>query len=192
MTLSTEQRFPQCLAAGMAFQGGTLAQRGKSAEGTTQIRWSLAAWRATGVELLGTYLMALLAGAYGMVGQAEERRRVVGDALTAVSKTEERWYEAESIGSRENYAYNRLAPTRTMPNGASTSPLPLPASSRRNPYSEWCIGEKARVVTALTQVPMATRGDTSRFAAMTWGGRVRKYHQAIGQLLPAEPKMRQA
>lgn len=38
MTLSIEQGFPQCLAAGMVFQGGAQAQRGKGAEGTTQIR----------------------------------------------------------------------------------------------------------------------------------------------------------
>ena len=73
------------------------------------------------------------------------------------------------MGSRENYAYNRLAPTRTMPNGTSPRPSPLPASSRRNPYSKWHIDETARIVTAMTQVPMATRGDMSRFAAIAWG-----------------------
>jgi predicted ATPase len=60
-----------------------------------QIRQGLAAFQATGAELGRPYFLALLAEAYGRGGQAEERLSIVDEALAAVQKTGERWWEAE-------------------------------------------------------------------------------------------------
>ncbi len=59
------------------------------------MRQSLAALRAIGAELGRTYLLALLAEAYGKAGQVEEGLNVLAEALAAANKTGERYYEAE-------------------------------------------------------------------------------------------------
>ena len=59
------------------------------------MRQGLAAYRATGAELARPYFLALLAEAYGKVGQAEEGLTVLAEALAVVDKTGERYYEAE-------------------------------------------------------------------------------------------------
>jgi predicted ATPase len=55
----------------------------------------LAALRATGTELRRPYYLALLAEAYGKVGQTEEGFSVLAEALATVNRTGERFYEAE-------------------------------------------------------------------------------------------------
>ena len=62
------------------------------------MRPGLAIHRATGAELARPYLLALLAEVYGHVGQTGEGLNIVGEALGAVNKTEEREYEAELYG----------------------------------------------------------------------------------------------
>jgi TOMM system kinase/cyclase fusion protein len=94
MTLSTEQGFPLWLAIGMILRGGTLAEQGQGTEGMAQMRQGLAVFQATGVEAGKPYFLALLAKAYGR-GQAEEGLSVLDEALAAVQKTGERWWEAE-------------------------------------------------------------------------------------------------
>ena len=61
----------------------------------TQLRQGLADWRATGAEVSTSYYLAILAEAYGKVGQSREGLRTVDEALDVVKRTEERWYEAE-------------------------------------------------------------------------------------------------
>ena len=72
----------------------------------------MAAWRATGAELVRPYYLALLAEAYGRVEQTEEGLTALSEALTLVNKTEERWYEAELY---------RLKGELTLQSGKSTS-----------------------------------------------------------------------
>jgi predicted ATPase len=95
MTLSTEQGFPFWLVSGTVLQGWALAQQGQGEEGIAQIRQGLAVYRATGGELGQPYRLALLAEAYGTVGQAEEGLGVLTEALATVDRTGERYYEAE-------------------------------------------------------------------------------------------------
>jgi predicted ATPase len=63
--------------------------------GLARIRQGLAAWRATGLELLRPYFLALLAEACGKAGQSEEGLTVLAEALAQIDKTGERYYEAE-------------------------------------------------------------------------------------------------
>ena len=78
----------------MTFRGWALAVQGQE-EGIAQIRQGLAALRATGGEVSRPYFLALLAEAYGKVGQAEEGLTALAEALAQVDKTGERYYEAE-------------------------------------------------------------------------------------------------
>ena len=59
------------------------------------MRQGLAACQATGAEILRPYFLALLAEAYGKVGQAEEGLTALAEALALVDKSGERFYEAE-------------------------------------------------------------------------------------------------
>src|SRR5262249_41124390 len=95
IALCTEQGFPFWLAGGTVLRGWALAARGQRDEGITQMRQGLAAWRATGAELLSPYFLTLLAEAYRAGGQADEGLRVLAEALALVDKTDERWWEAE-------------------------------------------------------------------------------------------------
>ena len=83
IALSTEQGFPFWLAWGTILRGWALAEQGQGEEGIAQMRQGLAAYRATGAELCRPYFLALLAEAYGKVGQAEEGLTVLAEALAA-------------------------------------------------------------------------------------------------------------
>ena len=95
ITLSTEQASPFWLTLGTILRGWALVEQGKGEEAILQMRQGLVAYRATGVELRWPYYLALLAGAYGKVGQAEEGRGVLTEALATMDRTGERFYEAE-------------------------------------------------------------------------------------------------
>ena len=71
VTLATEQVFPVYLSVGTILQGWALAEQGQGEEGIAQIRQGWAAWQATGAELWRPHWLALLAEAYGKVGQTD-------------------------------------------------------------------------------------------------------------------------
>jgi predicted ATPase len=95
ISLATAQGFPFWMAFGSLMRGWALAQQGQAQEGIAQIEQGLRAYRATGAELLRPYYLALLAEAHGTMGEREAGLMVLGEALTHVDKTGERWYESE-------------------------------------------------------------------------------------------------
>ena len=95
MILSTEQGFPVWLAIATMQWGWALAAQGHGGEGIAQIHQGLAAMRATGVELGRPHWLALLAEAYGHVGQTQEGLTVLAEALATVHSRAGRWWEAE-------------------------------------------------------------------------------------------------
>jgi predicted ATPase len=95
MALASEKGFPQFLALGMIMRGWALAVQGQGEEGIAQLHQGLAAFRAAGAEISRSRDLALLAEAYGEVGQTEEGLTVVAEALAVVDNTGERYWEAE-------------------------------------------------------------------------------------------------
>jgi len=95
ISLAKEQGFPQWKAAGSIVHGWVLAQQGQAQEGIGQIHQGLTAWRATGAEIARPYHLALLAEAYGAMGQPAAALVVLVEALTLVDNTGERLYESE-------------------------------------------------------------------------------------------------
>jgi predicted ATPase len=95
VALCTEQEFPFWLAWGTLLQGWALVERGQGEEGITRLLQGLAAYQATGAEVVRPYFLALLAEAYRTVGQAEEGLSVLAEALAVAHRTGERFYEAE-------------------------------------------------------------------------------------------------
>ncbi len=92
---STEQGFLLWLAFGTMLRGWALAEQERGEEGIAQLRQGLSAFRATGAEAGRAHHLTLLAEAYGKVGQAEEGLSVLAEALEAVAKSGERFYEVE-------------------------------------------------------------------------------------------------
>ncbi len=95
IVLSNDQGFPSTVAVGTIVRGQALAEEGRGEEGIAQIRQGLAALQAKGAEAGRPLYLAMLAEAYGKVGQAKEGLSALSEALTLVNKTEERYYEAE-------------------------------------------------------------------------------------------------
>jgi class 3 adenylate cyclase/predicted ATPase len=95
IALSTEHRIPLFIGMNTIFRGWALAEQGKGEEGIAQMRQGMIAYRATGAEFALAYFLALLAEAYGKVGQVEEGLSILAEALAVVDRTEERVYEAE-------------------------------------------------------------------------------------------------
>jgi predicted ATPase len=95
ITLCREKEIAGGSLWGVALQGWALAEQRQGEKGIAQIRQSLTAWRTVGRAGMQTYALALLAEAHGRVGQVEEGLDTLAEALAVVSKTEERWYEAE-------------------------------------------------------------------------------------------------
>jgi hypothetical protein len=72
-----------------------LVIHGRGAEGLAQMRQGLDALRATGTELPRIGLLAMFAEGCGTVGEPEEGRRAVTEALVAVEQLGIRAWEAE-------------------------------------------------------------------------------------------------
>jgi class 3 adenylate cyclase/predicted ATPase len=95
ITLAAEHGFPLYEALGTILQGGASVEQGRQEEGIAQVRRGQTAWEALGAEIMRPYYLALLAEGYGKLGQTNEGLILVGEALEAVCKTGERFYEAE-------------------------------------------------------------------------------------------------
>jgi predicted ATPase len=95
MSLAKDQRFPYWRARGSSLCGWALAHQGQAQEGIGQIRQGLSALRAIGAETGRPHLLALLAEAYGVLGEPEAGLTALAEALALVDITGERWYEPE-------------------------------------------------------------------------------------------------
>jgi predicted ATPase len=95
VTLATEQRFVFWGAWGTILQGRALANQGHGDEGTTQMQQGLAAYEVTGAAVFRPTFLALLAEAYGQMGQLEKGLVTLTEALTLVDTTGECFWVAE-------------------------------------------------------------------------------------------------
>jgi predicted ATPase len=95
MTLAHQQEFPLLMAMATVFQGWVLAEQGRADEGIEQIRRGIAAFRATGAELLRPHFLGLLAEAYGRSKRTDKGLEALDEALALVDRTGERLHESE-------------------------------------------------------------------------------------------------
>jgi predicted ATPase len=95
MVLCREHGFAEVLAQGMILRGWAVAGQGQAADGIAQIHQGLAAYQATGAELLRPYYLALLGETYGSARQTEEGLTTLAEAVAAMSHSEQRYYGAE-------------------------------------------------------------------------------------------------
>jgi predicted ATPase len=95
MTAAAAQGFGYRVEQGHILRGWALALQGDAAAGVALIRQGLAVTEGSGLKVFRPYRLALLAEAYGQVGQPEAGLEVLAEALTLVAATEERCWEAE-------------------------------------------------------------------------------------------------
>jgi predicted ATPase len=94
ISLATVHGFLLWRAFGVVLRSWTLVHQGQAQAGIEQMQQSMHAFRATGAELGRSYVLALLAEAYGTMGQPETGLTVLAEALVHVEHTGERYYEA--------------------------------------------------------------------------------------------------
>jgi class 3 adenylate cyclase/predicted ATPase len=95
VALADEKGAPFWRAFGMMFKGCVLALTGKTAEAVQMITSGITALRATGATLYAPSYLSYLTRAYAELGQLDDAWRCIGEAMTAVETTKERWWEAE-------------------------------------------------------------------------------------------------
>jgi predicted ATPase len=98
MTLCTEQGFTYYLAWATLLRGwGLMVQSADrtNEDAMAQLRQGFADLLATGAGIRETYYRALLAEAAGSRGKSEAGQQLLAEALAAVQRTEERYWEAE-------------------------------------------------------------------------------------------------
>jgi predicted ATPase len=80
---------------GMSHQGSVLALTGKAPEAVQTLTSGITAWRSTGATLYVPLYLSYLARAYADLDQFDDAWRCIGEAMTAVETTKQRWCEAE-------------------------------------------------------------------------------------------------
>jgi predicted ATPase len=105
---------------GMSDKGSLLALTGKAPDSVQMINSGITAFRSTGATFWMPFYSSCLARAYAELGHFDDAWRRVGEAMTAVETTKERWYEAE---------VNRMA-------GEITLMSPEPDAAKAEAYFE--------------------------------------------------------
>ena len=82
-------------ADGMMNQGCVSALTGKASNAIQMITTGMIAWRSTGATVRAPEHASYLARAYADIGHFDDAWRCIGDAMTAIEKARERWFEAE-------------------------------------------------------------------------------------------------
>ena len=110
-------------AHGMSMQGCLFALTGKASDAVQMITSSIAALRSTGTTQWIPLHSSYFARAYAELGQFDDAWRSIGEAMTAVETTKERWWEAE---------VNRTA-------GEITLMSPERDAAKAQAYFEWAL-----------------------------------------------------
>jgi predicted ATPase/DNA-binding SARP family transcriptional activator len=95
LALSREHGMDMWLANATMLGGWALAEQGDVEAGIAQMREGLTAFRAGGNVYTIPFYLGLLAQQYGKLGRVERGLTLISEALAAVERTGERWYEAE-------------------------------------------------------------------------------------------------
>ena len=82
-------------ATEIAFRGALFAETGKASEAVRAITSGMASLRSTGASLYEPWHLFHLAMAYSELGQHDDARRCIGDAIDKVERSNEKWCEAE-------------------------------------------------------------------------------------------------
>jgi predicted ATPase len=95
LALADEKGAPFWKALGMMAQGAVLARTGNASDASKMLTSGITAYRSTGSTLYLPFYLSYLARARAELGQFDDARRCIGEAMTAVETTKERWLQAD-------------------------------------------------------------------------------------------------
>lgn len=133
ITLCAEHGFPVWLAYGQILVGWVNVRQGQGEQFLRQIRHGISAWQAAGAEASRTFLLALLAGAYGRIGQPEHSQQVLDEAIGVAQQNGEHYCLAELWrlkGTLTLQQTNQKAKGKRQKSKIETSPRPLTPSTQ--------------------------------------------------------------
>jgi predicted ATPase len=95
ITLAAEKSAPLRKAEAIFQQGCALALTGRTADAVKTIASGVRAWRSTGATCWTPLHMLFLADAHARIGQFDDARRCIGEAMAASEASKESWCDAE-------------------------------------------------------------------------------------------------
>jgi class 3 adenylate cyclase/predicted ATPase len=95
IALADESGTPYWKALGTAMRGEIFALTGKASDAVRVISTGITSLRATGATLYEPFHLYHLAMAYAELGQLDDARRCIDDAIDKVERSKEKWCEAE-------------------------------------------------------------------------------------------------
>jgi class 3 adenylate cyclase/predicted ATPase len=95
IVLAEERGTPYWKASGTAGRGAIFALTGKAPDAVRAIAPAVTSLRSTGATLAEPWLLGHLAIAYTELGQPDDARRCIDDAIDKVERSKEKWCEAE-------------------------------------------------------------------------------------------------
>jgi len=95
VAVSIEHKLVLYEAASSVVRGWTMIEQGQAEKAAEEIRQALAAYEATGTQLLRPHFLALLAEALGKAKKTEEGLKVLEEAMATANTNGEHYYDAE-------------------------------------------------------------------------------------------------
>jgi predicted ATPase len=95
MIVLAEEKGSYYKTSGMLRRAGVLALTGKASDAVSIFSSAIPVMRSTGTRTFFPVWLSLLARAYGELGQFDDAWSYIGQAITAVETTKEKWYEAD-------------------------------------------------------------------------------------------------
>jgi class 3 adenylate cyclase/predicted ATPase len=95
VALTDEKGAKQWKAGGTSAQAWLFAVTGKTSDAVQMLTSGITAWRSTGSTVFMPWFLSLLGRAYAGLSEFDDAWRYIGEAMTAVETTNEKWCEAE-------------------------------------------------------------------------------------------------
>jgi predicted ATPase len=95
IALADESGAPPWKALGIAMRGALFALTGKASDAVRAITSGITSLRSSGATLYESEYLSYLAMVYTELGQPDDARRCIDDAIDKVERSKERWCEAE-------------------------------------------------------------------------------------------------
>jgi class 3 adenylate cyclase/predicted ATPase len=93
--MATEKNAAQWRGGGMMHRGAIQALTGNASDAIAMIPSGIAAWQSSGSVVFVPWYVAHMARALVELGRFDEARRHMAEALAAIEKTGERWFESD-------------------------------------------------------------------------------------------------
>ena len=110
IALADERGAPYWKAFGTAARGWLFTETGKASDAVRAITSGITSLRSTGAILYEPWHLWYLAMAYAELGQPDDARRCIDDAIDKVERSKEKWCEAEVHRIAGEIALKSLAP----------------------------------------------------------------------------------